>query len=140
MITVRQFNATHKMPVPRPGARGLHAVVVQLPADAAGRFTPEELTRRYNGSPLVIDRENAVVALYFDPYSEMDEHDAREPILCMVTGGKGHCRIGGPDGKTVELTAGTAILWPAHVLHKVWTYEEAMQAIVVHYTKEVSAE
>ena len=138
VIQSRRFGPELKAPVPRPGCRGLSARVIQLPEEVIGQLGPEEASRRYDGMPIVVARSNSVVALYLDAHGEMDEHDAPEPILFMVTGGRGFVRVGGPRGETLEVEEGDAVLWPANTLHKAWTEEEPLEAIVIHYSQEQS--
>ena len=138
MIQSRKFGPDLKAPLPRPGCTGLSACMIQLPADFAAHLPPEEVRRRFDGSPIVIARHNTVVALYLDAHGEMDEHDAPEPILFMVTSGRGFIRVGGPSGDTLDVTAGDAVLWPANTLHKAWTDDEPLHAIAVHYSPESS--
>ena len=72
-----------------------------------------------------------VSAMYFEPFSFMEEHSADVPILFVVIRGKGFVRIGGSHGETQEVTTGNAVLWPVGLEHKVWTEEESLDAIVI---------
>lgn len=135
-IQIRKFGPEVKTPGHRPGATGVSGVVVQLPREADTQLSAEEMARRFKGQPIVMNREDRVTVLYFDPHGEIDEHDAREPILFVVIGGSGFVRLGGPDGETVEVHPGDALLWPKQVLHKVWTDDDPLQAIVIHYAKD----
>lgn len=136
MVEQRSFGRERASAVPRPGCRGLFARVIQVPAAVVARVGEEELAHRLGGHPIVLDRPNSVVALYFERDGEMDEHDAPEPILFVVTGGRGFVRVGGAEGETVEVAAGDAILWPARTLHRAWTDGEEMRAIAVHYAAD----
>lgn len=136
MIQTRQFGPDLKAPVPRPGCTGLSARVIQLPAAAVAHRPAEDVNRHFNGAPIVLDRPNSVIALYLDAHGEMDEHDAPEPILFLVTGGYGFVRVGGPEGDTLAVMAGDAVLWPAHTLHRAWTEAEALEAIAIHYSPD----
>jgi len=138
VIQSRNFGPDRKARIPRPGSRGLSACMIQLPADVAAQFPPGEVSRRFDGPPIILARPNTVVALYLDAYGEMDEHDAPEPILFMVMGGRGFVRVGGPSGDTLAVSGGDALLWPANTLHKAWTDDEPLHAIAVHYSPEAS--
>lgn len=131
-MEVRTFGPETKHPVPRPGCLGLSARVIQMPAaEVAGH--EEIVASRLGGIPILLDRPNTVVALSLSPQGEMDEHDAPEPILFLVIEGQGFVRVGGPEGETVSVRAGDAVLWPAHVLHRAWTEEQPLEAIAIHY-------
>ncbi len=136
MLQVRRFGPEVKTPLRRPGSRGLSARLIQLPADSAAGLSAEELSRRFDGPPIIVNRPNTVVALYLDEHSEIDEHGAPEPILFLVTGGRGFVRIGGPQGATLDVSAGDAVLWPPNTPHKAWSADEALQAIAFHYSAE----
>jgi len=92
----------------------------------------EELTQRFNGLPILLNRPLLVVAMYLEPHGSMDEHAAAEPILFLIMHGKGLVRIGGPTGEARRVTAGDAVLWPARLDHKVWTEDEPLEAILIH--------
>ncbi|HEY7030448.1 MAG TPA: cupin domain-containing protein [Thermomicrobiales bacterium] len=130
-MEIRRFSADLKTPIPGDH-RGLWAVPIQF--DRANLFTQDldELAQRLNGLPILLDRPMIVVAMYVDPHGSMDEHSAPEPVLFLVTAGRGFVRIGGPTGETREVTAGDAVLWPASLDHTVWTEDEPLSAIVVH--------
>lgn len=76
------------------------------------------------------------MALSLAPHGEMDEHDAPEPILFVVIAGGGFVRVGGPEGETMAVRAGDAVLWPGRVLHRAWTEDESLQAIAIHYAPD----
>jgi quercetin dioxygenase-like cupin family protein len=130
-MEVRRFSPELKTPIPGDHT-GLWGVPIQF--DRANLFTQDldELARRLNGLPILLDRPMIVVAMYFDPQGAMEEHSAAEPVLFLVTEGRGFVRVGGPTGETREVTAGDAVLWPAGIDHTVWTEEEPLAAIVVH--------
>ena len=113
----------------------MSGVIVQLDQARAAQLSPAEMEQRYNGLPILLDRSNFVVVLYFDPHGEMPEHPADEPVLFMVLSGSGFIQIGGADGETVRMSAGEAVLWPANVLHKFWTEDQPLQALLIHYSK-----
>ena len=100
----------------------------------------DEVARRLNGAPLVVNAPLSVAALYFDPGARMDEHDADHPILFLVTGGAGYLRLGGALGETRAVTAGDAVLWPAAMLHTVWTAESPLEALAVECPPERAAD
>jgi quercetin dioxygenase-like cupin family protein len=98
----------------------------------------ENLARRVNGLPLLLNVPMQVEAMYFDPHATLDEHSAPNHIILVVIAGSGFVRLGGPNGETQPIRAGDAILWPAGLDHTVWTEDQSMQAIVVN-TPEVPA-
>ena len=61
----------------------------------------------------------------------MDEHSADQPILVLVTAGRGFVRVGGPTGETRAVSSGDAVLWPAGVDHAMWTEDDPLEAIVI---------
>lgn len=137
-MQVCRFTPDHKTKVPG-GHPGLYAVPIHLDRAHLPTEDLDELARRLNGLPIVLDRPLLVAALYFEPHAHMDEHSAEQPILFLVVGGGGFVRLGGPDGETRLVSAGDAVLWPAGVNHAVWTEDEALQAIVVEGPSERGA-
>jgi quercetin dioxygenase-like cupin family protein len=71
-----------------------------------------------------------VVAVCLEPHGSTTEHSSEVPILFLVTTGRGFVRIGGSEGETRPLTAGDAVLWPAHLDHMVWIEDEPLEAIL----------
>jgi quercetin dioxygenase-like cupin family protein len=130
-VEIRRFSEDLKTPIPGDH-RGLWGVPIQFDRTDLATQDLDELARRLNGLPILLDRPMIVVAMYFDPHGAMAEHSAPEPILFLVTGGRGFVRIGGPDGETREVTAGDAVLWPAGIDHAVWTADEPLVAVVIH--------
>lgn len=137
-MQVRRFTPDRKTKVPG-GHPGLYAVPIHLDRAHLPTEDLDELARRLDGLPIVLDRPLLVAALYFEPHAQMDEHSAEQPILFLVVGGGGFVRLGGPDGETRLVSAGDAVLWPAGVDHAVWTEDEALQAIVVEGPAERGA-
>jgi quercetin dioxygenase-like cupin family protein len=129
-MQVRRFSPDLKTKIPR-GHPGLYAVPIELDRAQVDPQSTEELTQRFNGLPILLDRPMLVVAMYLEPHGSMDEHSAEVPILFMVTQGKGFVRVGGPTGETRSVSAGDAILWPAGLDHTVWTEDEPLSAIVI---------
>src|SRR5579884_3102029 len=127
---VRRFSADLKTKIPG-GHPGLYAVPIQVDRAQLPTQNLEELAEQLSGLPILLDRPMHVVAMYLDPHGSMDEHSAQVPILFLVTAGRGFVRIGGPTGETRSVTAGDAVLWPAHREHMVWTEEEPLEAIVI---------
>lgn len=138
-MQVRRFAPDRKTKVPG-GHPGLYSVPIHLDRAHLPTENLDELARRLNGLPIVLDRPLLVAALYFEPHAQMDEHSAEQPILFLVVGGGGFVRLGGPDGETRLVSAGDAVLWPAGVDHAVWTEDEALQAIVVEGPAERGAD
>jgi len=120
------------------GHPGVYAVPVQMDRQKVPADKLDLLAQRTNGLPLLLDVPLNVVAMYLEPGAMIDEHSADHPILFLVTGGKGTVRIGGPRGETRLVSAGDAVLWPAHIDHTVWTADETLQAIVIDAPEERS--
>lgn len=129
-MQVRRFSADLRTTVPG-GHRGLHGVPIQLDRAEVAAGDEDALAARMNGLPILLDRALAVVALYLDAHGYMEEHSAEQPILVLVTEGRGFVRVGGSNGETRAVARGDAVLWPAGLAHTLWTDEEPLQAIVV---------
>lgn len=129
-MQIRRFSADLKTKIPR-GHPGLYAVPIQLDRSQVDMQSTEELSERFNGLPILLNRPMLVVAMYLEPHGSMDEHSAEVPILFLVTSGKGFVRVGGQDGETSPVSAGDAVLWPAGLDHTVWTEDEPLAAIVI---------
>ena len=127
---IRRFSPDLKTKIPG-GHPGLYGVPIQFDRAHLPTQNLEELAQRLNGLPILLNRPMLVVATYLEPHGSMDEHSAPAPILFLVTAGRGFVRIGGPTGETRSVTAGDAVLWPAHLDHKVWTEEESLEAILI---------
>jgi quercetin dioxygenase-like cupin family protein len=129
-MQVRRFSADLKTKIPG-GHLSLYGVPIQF--DRANLPTPnlEELAQLLNGLPILLDRPMIVVAIYLEAHGSINEHSSEVPILLLVTAGSGFVRIGGPSGETRPLTAGDAVLWPAHLDHTVWTEDEPLEAILI---------
>jgi quercetin dioxygenase-like cupin family protein len=138
-MQVRRFAPDRKTKVPG-GHPGLYAVPIHLDQAHLPTENLDELARRLNGLPIVLDRPLLVAVLYFEPHARMDEHSAEQPILFLVVGGGGFVRLGGPEGETRMMSAGDAVLWPAGVDHAVWTEDETLQAIVIEGPAERGAD
>lgn len=111
--------------------------MIQLLSSVRVRLTEEQISEWFEGFPILIEREVAVAALYLEPHGELNEHDAEQPTLFLVIGGRGFVRVGGPEAPTQAVKAGDAVLWPAFVLHRAWTEDEPMQMITVEYSAEI---
>ncbi len=129
-MQIRRFSADLKTKIPG-GHPGLYGVPIQLDRTQLNTQNMEELSQRFNGLPILLNRAMIVVAMYLEPHGSMDEHPAPVPILFLVTRGSGFVRIGGPAGETQPVTAGDAVLWPAGLDHTVWTEDEPLEAIVI---------
>src|SRR5258708_17028664 len=130
-MQVRRFSADLKTKIPG-GHPGLYGVPIQLDSGQLNTQDLGALAQRLNGLPILLNRPMIVVAMYIEPHGSMDEHSADEPILFLVTHGKGFVRIGGSSGETRIVTAGDAVLWPAKLDHKVWAEDEPLEAILIH--------
>ncbi|HCI78458.1 MAG TPA: cupin domain-containing protein [Ktedonobacter sp.] len=129
-MQVRRFSSDLKSTIPG-NHKSLYAVPIHFDAAIVPEERREELAKRMNGLPILLDRPLTVVAMYFEPHGAMEEHSASVPILFLVTRGNGFVRIGGPDGETREVRAGDAVLWPTGLDHTVWTEDEPLEAIVI---------
>jgi len=129
-MQVRRFSADLKTKIPG-GHVGLYGVPIQFDRANLPTSNLEELAQRVNGLPILLNRPMIVVAVYLEPHGSMVEHSSEVPILFLVTAGSGFVRIGGPEGETRPLTAGDAVLWPAHLDHTVWTEDEPLEAILI---------
>jgi quercetin dioxygenase-like cupin family protein len=130
-MQIRRFSADLKTKIPG-GHRELYGVPIQLDSADLPTTDAEDLARRFNGLPILLNRPTLVVALYLDSGAAMQEHSADVPVLFLVLRGSGLVRIGGPAGETRVVRAGDAVLWPAHLDHAVWTEGESLDAILVH--------
>ncbi len=137
-MQVRRFSADLKTKIPG-GHPGLYGVPIQLDRAQLDTQDMEELAQRLNGLPILLNRPMLIVAIYLEPHGSMDEHPAEEPVLFLVTRGRGFVRIGGPTGETQSVTAGDAVLWPARLDHKVWAEDEPLEAILIHGPAEREA-
>src|SRR5512146_465654 len=115
-MQVRRFSPDLQTTVPG-GHRGMHAVPIHLDRGHPSARDPEALAARMNGLPILLDRPLVVVALYLDAHGQMEEHSADQPILVLVTEGRGFVRVGGATGETRAVTRGDAVLWPAGLDH-----------------------
>ncbi len=129
-MQVRRFSHDLKTKIPG-GHPGLYSVPIQLDRALLNTQDSEILARRFNGLPILLNRPLTVVAMYLEPHGSMDEHSADQPILFLVTKGRGFVRVGGPGGETRPVSAGDAILWPTGLDHTVWTEDESLEAIVI---------
>ena len=129
-MQVRRFSPDLKTKVPG-GHSGLYGVPIQIDRAKVSEQGMEELSKRLNGLPILLNRPMVVAALYLEPHGSMDEHSAEVPILFLVTRGKGFVRIGGPGGESRSVSAGDAALWPAGLDHMVWAEDEALDAIII---------
>jgi quercetin dioxygenase-like cupin family protein len=129
-MQVRRFSPDLKTKVPG-GHPGLYGVPIQIDRAEVPEQGMEELSRRLNGLPILLNRPMIVAALYLEAGGSMDEHSAEVPALFLVTRGRGFVRIGGSSGETRSVSAGDAVLWPAGLDHMVWSEDEPLEAIVI---------
>jgi quercetin dioxygenase-like cupin family protein len=127
---VRRFSADLKTKIPGSHV-GLYGVPIQFDSTNLPTSNLEELAQLVNGLPILLNRPMIVVAIYLEPHGSIYEHSSEVPILFLVTAGSGFVRIGDPSGETRPLTAGDAVLWPAHLDHTVWTEDEPLEAILI---------
>jgi quercetin dioxygenase-like cupin family protein len=118
---------------PRPGSRGLRAAALALPAAMVQGIAAEDLAARYGGSPILLDHPTSVALLSLDAHGTIDEHDADHDGLVVIIEGSGFVRVGGPGAQEIAVAAGDAVLWPAHVLHVLWTTDQPMRAIAIEF-------
>ena len=124
-MQVRRFSADLKTKIPG-GHVGLYGVPIQFDRANMPTSNLEELAQRVNGLPILLNRPMIVVAVYLEPHGSMVEHSSEVPILFLVTVGSGFVRIGGSEGETHPVTAGDAVLWPAHLDHTVWIEDQSL--------------
>ncbi len=136
-MQIRRFSADLKTKIPG-GHPGVYGVPIQMDSAGLPAARREAFALRVGGLPILLDCPTQVEAMYFEPHAAIDEHSAPNPILFLVTSGKGFVRIGGPTGETQAIEAGDAVLWPAGLDHTVWTEDEPLQAIVVNAPVERS--
>ncbi len=129
-MQVRRFSADLKTKIPG-GHGGLYGVPIQFDRAHLPTSNLEELAQIMNGLPILLNRPMIVVAMYLEPHGSMVEHSSKVPILFLVTVGSGFVRIGGPAGETGPVTAGDAVLWPAHLDHTVWIENQPLEAILI---------
>jgi len=122
-MQVRRFSADLKTKIPG-GHPGLYGVPIQLDRAQLDTQDMEELAQRLNGLPILLNRPMLIVAIYLEPHGSMDEHPAEEPVLFLVTRGRGFVRIGGPTGR---------------LDHKVWAEDEPLEAILIYGPAEREA-
>jgi quercetin dioxygenase-like cupin family protein len=137
-MQVRRFSADLKVKL-RGGHPGVYGVPIQLDGAHLPAGSLEALAQGVHGLPIVLNSPTQVEAMYFEARAAIDEHSAPNPILFLVTGGKGFVRIGGPAGETRAIEAGDAVLWPAGLDHTIWTEDESLQAIVINAPPEREA-
>ena len=130
-MQIRRFSPDLKRKIPG-NHPGLYGVLIQTDRGQISPQQQEELARRLNGLPLLLNADLQVEAMYFERHASMEEHMADHPILFLVISGQGTVRIGGPVGETRAIRAGDAVLWPAHTNHTVWTDDEELHAIVIN--------
>jgi quercetin dioxygenase-like cupin family protein len=130
-MQIRRFSPDTKVKIPG-NHPGLYGSLILLNREQIPPEKQEELARRFNGLPLLLEAGLQIEAMYFDPHASMEEHAADHPIFFLVISGHGSVRIGGPTGETREVQAGDAMLWPAHIDHTVWTDEEKLDALVIN--------
>lgn len=135
MPDMRKYTASLGKIVEREGAQGLTATVVQLPENILEHLTHEQLQDRYLGVPLLLDQPTAIIALHFDPYGTMDEHEADHDIIFIVVQGNGFVRMGGEEGTDIEVRNGDAVHWPPDIAHKAWAGDDGMTGIAIEYAE-----
>src|SRR5256714_15252382 len=137
-MQVRRFSADLKTKIPG-GHPGLYGVPIQLDRAQLDTQDMEELAQRLNGLPILLNRPMLIVAIYLEPHGSMDEHPAEEPVLFLVTRGRGFVRIGGPTGETQSGTPGGAVLWAARLEHNGWGEGWPLKAILIHPPPQAQA-
>jgi quercetin dioxygenase-like cupin family protein len=131
LMQVRRFSPDRRVKIPG-NHPGLYGVMIQMNRAEIPPEQQEEVARRFNGLPLLMEAGFQVEVMYFDPQASMEEHAGEYPILFLVIQGYGTVRIGGPGGETCKVQAGDAVLWPAHTDHTVWTEDQELHAIVIN--------
>ncbi len=106
MPDIRKFGPGNRRADPPPNTTGIHPAI------------------------LLNEEFGFVAELYFEPGGDIWEHSSEDLILFVVIDGKGWVRV---DGEESEVSTGDAVLWPPDRLHKAWTEQSFLSAIVVHY-------
>lgn len=132
-MQIRRFTSDQHQAVEREGALNVTSLPIQVPVAVLQHIPADQLAERLNGAPLLGEANMGVIALHIGPHGHIDEHAASYPITCLVIGGHGFMRIGGPNGETVEVHAGDALLWPANEPHYAWTHDDALDTIVLEF-------
>jgi quercetin dioxygenase-like cupin family protein len=81
-----------------------------------------------DATPILTDP--LMVEHHYSPGGEMREHSAGEAILCVCIAGTGFVKVG---DEMSELAANQAVVWPAGVAHKVWTVDNSMTVLLLHF-------
>lgn len=96
---------------------------------AARRPAPERWgCTNLDAAPILADPLTVVHA--YGPGGDMPEHAAEEAILCLCVGGSGMVKVG---DEVSELVSDRAVIWPAGVVHKVWTTDSSMTVVLIHF-------
>ena len=84
------------------------------------------------GKVLLIQDNLTIALLRFEPGGMIPERSADYPTDVVCLEGGGFTGIGNEEG---ELSPGYKALWPADELHRLWTEDESMVALMIeHYT------
>ena len=75
-MQIRRFSADLKTKIPG-GHFGLYGVPIQFDSSDLFSQNMEELARRLNGLPILLNRPMIVVAMYLEPHASMDEHSSK---------------------------------------------------------------
>ena len=84
------------------------------------------------GKILLIQDNLTIALLRFEPGGMIPERSAGYPTDVVCLEGGGFTSVGSEEG---ELSPGHKALWPADGLHRLWTEDESMVALMIeHYT------
>lgn len=137
MAEMHHFGADVRTIPPVLNAHGLSAAPIVLPPEDMARMGADAVRERLGFVPFRLAGP-AIIALHLEPGGVIPEHDAPHPIICIVTGGNGFVRIGGPDAPTQAVHAGDAVRWPPQVPHTAWTVDDHLDVITVEYAPEAA--
>jgi len=88
-------------------------------------------TRGVDGRVLLhLEGRLLIAQLRFAPRSTIDEHDAPHEIDVLCLEGSGFASV---DGERHRIAAGEQVRWPGGSMHRLWTEEGEMVALMVEH-------
>jgi quercetin dioxygenase-like cupin family protein len=70
----------------------------------------------------------AIANLKFSPNAAIDEHSAPIEIDVICIAGEGFVSVA---GQSSAFRAGERVVWPAGVIHRLWTEREGMETLMI---------
>ncbi len=105
-MEIRRFGVGHRRPQGPPGSVGL------------------------TGGPIHADEHGVISELVLARHGRVELHAAPGPAWLLVIEGGGWVQVG---DERARVAAGEAVLWPAGVLHGLWTEGSELRAFVVEF-------